>query len=285
MDTDGLMEMTICWQWKDRLITASSKLSEFINEVKLGMEKNIKIPHISTLKIKIGDQTNVREKEYINSILNHGISPFNGKMVVFGTCDERKDDILERQIVFLMSCLGDIFAYEDKFLFYIAPTFSDFWTSILFFSHENAIDILHQDSKYSISQYRAFFNGLKYKGVVITDKLPSQFTGRNRNGKRSLERFTTLAYTKKLISRGTQTDNSSTVLKKFTIYPICKKYGFKNKVCGVKPQEPQEHIIDFFDKIHANKKGILFNGEQIIEDGVHGWTQHFNLTGVKKTIG
>ena len=68
--------------------------------------------------------------------------------------------------------------YEDGVIFYLSPTFSDFWTTAMEFSCQNAIlsNFIAQKSRDEYSdQFQKYFTRMRHTPISLTGVLPRRF--------------------------------------------------------------------------------------------------------------
>lgn len=173
----GLTTMLRC---KEKLIAASKDLKFFEKTVQEIMKDGVSIQHIMCINIRICDMTDILPERRLKRLVNIGFYPFEGKMVMFGVAEEwvSASGTPRRQIVFLLSLSQHVFAYEDGVMFYLSPTFEDFWTTKLEFSCQNAIT--HGMSKKMSrdechERFINYYHRIRQKTINISGKLPSRF--------------------------------------------------------------------------------------------------------------
>ncbi|ANC96563.1 protein UL38 [macacine betaherpesvirus 9] len=172
--------ISIMLKHKEKLIAASNNLESFEREVKEAMNNGISIQHIMCINVRICDMSDIFPERRLKRLVNVGFYPFEGKMVMFGVAEEwvAASGSPSRQIVFLLSSCKHVFAYEEGIMFYLSPSFEDFWTTKLELSCQNAIT--HGMSK-KMSRYECherflnYYIRIRHKQINISGKLPTRF--------------------------------------------------------------------------------------------------------------
>lgn len=139
--------------------------------------KRTTITHSSGLKIWICDQwyEYLTLKEAALSWIRKDFHPVsNPIMIIFGVAELWKEasNYPTRQVIFMLAKDGSVVAYDRGVMFYMCPTFQDFWTADIVFEFYNAI-FPAPVRKYvrqmyiSIDGYVNFYNRLRMSRVVL----------------------------------------------------------------------------------------------------------------------
>lgn len=140
--------------------------------------KRTSITHSSGLKIWICDQwyEHLTLKESTLTWIRKDFHPMSSQiMIIFGVSEIWKEasNYPTRQVVFMLANNGAVVAYDRGILFYICPTFQDFWTANIVFEFYNAVFPTpirkHVRQMYmNVEGYVNFYNRLRMSRVLLS---------------------------------------------------------------------------------------------------------------------
>lgn len=151
--------------WKDRLITVVNDHIDFQYCILNAMKESIVIPHNNGISIKICDYSGVAFNSFLFEKLMSGVSPFYGRLIIFGSVHESN-----REIIFLLSVTKHILCYEKGNFFYLAPNFKEFWNVKFFF---NEFSILHKDR--NLEYFIKYFKTIRVLDVFQQSGIPKLY--------------------------------------------------------------------------------------------------------------
>nr|ARK01201.1 U19 [Human betaherpesvirus 6]ARM61213.1 apoptosis inhibitor U19 [Human betaherpesvirus 6]QFX43688.1 apoptosis inhibitor U19 [Human betaherpesvirus 6] len=173
-------ELARMLQFKDKMISSAGFALKFEKVVQEAMASGIVLQHITCIKVRICDNSDILSDRQLRCLLINGLYPFEGRISMFGVTEEWEGASAapERQVVFLLSSTGQVLGYEDGVVFYLSPTFSDFWTTAMEFSCQNAIlsNFIAQKSRDEYSdQFQKYFTRMRHTPIFLTGVLPRRF--------------------------------------------------------------------------------------------------------------
>lgn len=139
--------------------------------------KRTMITHSSGLKIWICDQwyEHLTLKEASLAWIRKDFPPVsNPIMIIFAVAEQWKEasNYPNRQVIFMLARDGAVVAYDRGVIFYVCPTFQDFWTANLVFEFYNAIFPMPirryvRQMYLNVEGYVNFYNRLRMFRIVL----------------------------------------------------------------------------------------------------------------------
>ncbi|AWV68130.1 M38 protein [Murid betaherpesvirus 1] len=149
--------------------------------------QKMEITHSSGLVVSVCDSSyeHLTIKEPALSWIRRDFCPLSGPlMIIFGVAEEWRfaSNRPSRQVIFLIGRDGVVMAYDRGVMFYICPTFQDFWTADIVFEHDNSIfpSPLRKYVKQvnlDLKDLMGFYNRLRLQRVIIESKEKRQKSG------------------------------------------------------------------------------------------------------------
>ncbi|AFX83359.1 E38 [Murid betaherpesvirus 8] len=153
------------------------------------------ITHSSGMKVGICDMwyEHLTLKEASFPWLRTDFFPLSSDtMMVFGISEEWKAASNEptRQVVFMLAKDQSVVAYDRGVMFFMSPTFQDFWTACILFEYDNAVFPSavrkHVRQMYcDLPGFISFYNKLRLQRVIMESKENRRRSGRTLPLKRN----------------------------------------------------------------------------------------------------